>query len=625
MNLETLTDILHLNEDCDLEFKASQDKLSKDIWETISAFANTKGGYIILGISEKKQGFIVTGVKNPIQQKKDFFNGHNNPQKLSSPICGESNFRICQLEEKDIIIIEVPPAERSKRPVYINNNPMTGTYKRNFEGDYHCSENEVRQMLRDASREAQDSHILENFNLDDLDAETIKIFRQRFSNREPDHPWLSLDNQELLRNLGGYKKDRKTGKEGLTIAGLLMFGKETSILEAYPYYHLDYQEKFSSNPDDRWTDRVTLDGTWEGNLLNFYSRVYRKLINDLNVPFQLDEYSTRQGETHVHDALREALVNSLIHADYSSTKPLEVLKYKNLFVFINPGRLRIPINQLYEGGISEPRNPSLQKMFQMIGLGEKAGSGFPKILRAWQEQQWADPMVKEDLSLEMTHVFLPMISLIPEQVETELRQIVGNNYSQLKELDRIALVLAHKLGRVSNRDVQLYSSKHPRDIGDCLKQLADNRWLQKSGQGKGTYYSLPNQAHTDLITSHHDHLESSSDHLESSSDHLESSSDHLESSSDHWTKLMSIAQPIREKGKVPKELMEQAIQELCQDQFLTQKQLAQLLNRSPHTLRTGYLTKMVQNGILQLRYPGKATHPDQGYRTSNFSNSLSSD
>jgi hypothetical protein len=125
-------------------------------------------------------------------------------------------------------------------------------------------------------------------------------------------------------------------------------------------------------------------------------------------------------------------------------------------------------------------------------------------------------------------------------------------------------------------------------------------------------------AYSRLITSHHDHLESSSDHLEPSSDHLELSSD-------HWTKLMSIAQPITEKGKVPRELMEQAIQELCQDQFLTQKQLAQLLNRSPHTLRTGYLTKMVQNGILQLKYPGKATHPDQGDRTSDLSNLPSSD
>ncbi|MGD1701285.1 hypothetical protein [Dapis sp. BLCC M229] len=60
---------------------------------------------------------------------------------------------------------------------------MTGTYKRDYSGDYRCTETEIKQMLRDASSEPQDSQILDNFDLNDLDPETLKAFRQRFSNR----------------------------------------------------------------------------------------------------------------------------------------------------------------------------------------------------------------------------------------------------------------------------------------------------------------------------------------------------------------------------------------------------------------------------------------------------------
>jgi len=239
-------------------------------------------------------------------------------------------------------------------------------------------------MLRDASDDPQDYQILDGFDLTDLDSDTLKAFRQRFSNREPDHPWLAKDDRDLLYQLGGWRRDRTTGKEGLTIAGLLMFGQERSIFDALPYYHLDYQENFSTDPEQRWTYRLTLDGKWVPNLFNFYYRVYNRLVNDLAVPFQLDQDATRKGETHVHQALREALVNTLIHADHFSNRSIVIIKKTDRFEFSNPGRLRITIQELYGGGITDPRNPNLQKMFQMLGLGETAGSGFQKILRAWK-------------------------------------------------------------------------------------------------------------------------------------------------------------------------------------------------------------------------------------------------
>ncbi len=608
MDLETLLEKLDIGESQDFECKRSKDNVPKDAWKTISAFANTEGGYVVLGVAETKDRFEIAGVNNPKKQLKDFWDNHNNLQKLSISICNESDVNIKTIDERSIIIIKVPKATRTQRPVYINNNPITGTYKRNYEGDYPCTENEVRQMLRDASSEPQDSQILENFDLSDIDSETMRAYRQRFSSREQDHPWLALDDQKLLLQLGGWKRDRNTNKEGLTVAGLLMFGRELSIRDAFQYYNIDYQEKLSNDPEQRWTYRVTLDGKWEGNLFNFYYRIYGRLVNDLELPFKLDRDAVRKEETHVHQALREALVNTIIHADHLSTRPLKILKLKDLFIFSNPGRLRIPIERLYDGGESDPRNPNLQKMFQMLGLSEKAGSGFPKILRAWREQQWFTPLVSQKLDLDLTTVSLPMVSLIPEEIERELKLLVGEDYSYLSELDRMILLLAHRFGEINNSDIQCYSQKHPKDIGDCLKNLVDKGWLNKSGRGRGTHYSLTTSESISLLSLLQNTSTSSSNHLTSSSDHLTTNSDHLEN-------LKKIAKPVRDKGKVPPDVMRKAILEVCQEKFLTLQELEIILNRTNSTLRTRFLKKMIEEGLIEFKHPDRLNHPEQAYRT----------
>ncbi|WP_019498368.1 ATP-binding protein [Pseudanabaena sp. PCC 6802] len=401
----------------------------------------------------------------------------------------------------------------------------------------------------------------------------------------------------------------------------------STLLDALPNYQLDYREKLSDNPEVRWTYRLTLDGKWEPNLFNFYYRVYGRLVSDLTVPFKLDKDAVRLGETHIHEALREALVNTLIHADHLSTRPLWILKQADSFIFSNPGRLRVPIQQLYEGGVTDPRNPNLQKMFQMLGLGEKAGSGFQKILRAWQEQQWLIPLVSEKLDLELTTVFLPMISFIPEDIETELKEVVGSNYSELTELDRIILVLTHEFGEVSNIDIQRYRKEHPRDIGDCLKRLVTNGYLEQSGRGRWTHYKLLSPGITEPSASQlaldyvdneasSEHNETSSEHNETSSEHSEATSEHNEATSEHSDRelLLAIAAPIRQKKRVTPDQMRSTILQLCTDRFLLLKALAELLNRSPDTLRTHYLNPMLQERSLELKYPEQPSHPQQAYK-----------
>ncbi|NES20794.1 MAG: hypothetical protein F6K41_18135 [Symploca sp. SIO3E6] len=355
---------------------------------------------------------------------------------------------------------------------------------------------------------------------------------------------------------------------------------------------------------------------WQPNLFNFYYQVYSRLVNDLDIPFQLDKDAVRQGQTHVHEALREALVNTLIHADHQSTRPIRIVKFLDGFFFSNPGRLRIPRKRLYEGGISDTRNPNLQKMFQMLGLGEKAGSGFQKILRAWREQQWFKPLVSEELDLEMTSVTLPMVSLIPENVEKELREIVGDNsYCSLTELDRIILVLAHRFVEISNADIQCYRKEHPREIGECLKRLVNKGWLKQFGRGRGTYYTLPNQHQSDLLS-----LFPSSEHYESSSEHYESSSEHYELSSEHYKRLREIAAPVREKGRTDRNIVQNTILELCSEHYLQLRTLAELLGRKPDSIRNHYINPLLLQVSLELKYPDQPNHPDQAYRTVSLPN-----
>ena len=97
-----------------------------------------------------------------------------------------------------------------------------------------------------------------------------------------------------------------------------MFGKDGAISDpaAVPEFHLDYRERLSDDPAVRWTDRLTSDGTWVCNLFQFYQRVAGRLTADLKMPFQLQPDMSRKDDTIVHEAVREALVNALIHADY---------------------------------------------------------------------------------------------------------------------------------------------------------------------------------------------------------------------------------------------------------------------------------------------------------------------
>ena len=140
----TATDIhqlLEQGEHLTLECKRCENKLPNSLWETYSAFANSYGGYILLGIEEHRtetdphKRFIIQGVTNPDKLITDFWNLANDPNKVSSNLPTDDDVQSVSVDGVNIIAIHVPQAEYSLKPIFINGNPFTGSFRRNHEGD----------------------------------------------------------------------------------------------------------------------------------------------------------------------------------------------------------------------------------------------------------------------------------------------------------------------------------------------------------------------------------------------------------------------------------------------------------------------------------------------------------
>lgn len=398
-----------------LECKKAKAGVPDDLWPTYSAFANTYGGIILLGIhedlSEKDvdRRFTVIGVEDAGKIRKDLWNMLNNAQKVSVNVLHDSDVDTVSVDGKDVVVIRVPRARYNVRPVFINGKLMIGNiYKRNHEGDYRCSESELKTMIRDANEDGNDGILIEHYTMDDVDEQTIREYRQEFRDENKDHAWNKLDDKTFLKNLGGYVVDRATGREGLTLAGLLMFGKGLSIRERFSNFRMDYIDYTGIKGEERYHDRLTYDGRWENNLYQFFTMVSPKLTRDLPRPFKLVG-NKREDDTPQHKAVREALTNSIIHSDvFLAGGILRIEKHDDCLCFRNPGTLKLPVEQIYEGGNSKARNPKMQDMLRMIGFGENLGSGFPKIIDAWKEARWDAPTLEDRLVTEEVCLTLPV-------------------------------------------------------------------------------------------------------------------------------------------------------------------------------------------------------------------------
>ena len=425
-----INSLIGYKENNQLEAKKATGGLPHSMWETYSSFANTDGGVILLGVEEKKDGSLIpVGVDNPEQMVKDIWNTVNNQQKVSVNLLMDKNVTVESVDGKEIVMVKVPRAERFVRPVYLNQNPESGSYRRNGEGDYHCTKEEVSAMFRDASRVSQDQKVLTNKNMSAFCMDTVHSYRNLYNSVHPSHVWRDLDDETFLLKIGAVGYDENLKGLHPTVAGLLMFGYEYEMLQEFPQYFLDYQEH--KDPSIRWTDRlVSNNGEWSGNLFDFFFSVSNKLTADLPRPIKLDGI-IRVDDTFLHQAVREALLNTLVNADYYGRRGVVITKSLDGFTFSNPGDFRIPVKEAIGGGISDPRNSVIFKMFVMVNLGERAGSGLPTIYKGWEEAYGEAPTLTDSHNPDRVKLILHCENIAQAKFSiddkpTDNRHIVGD-------------------------------------------------------------------------------------------------------------------------------------------------------------------------------------------------------
>lgn len=390
-----LTRIEDYRENNRIEAKLALGGLPKSIWETYSSFANTLGGIILLGVEElKDKSLRPVDLPDPGRLVARFRALLADRKIVSADILGEDGVKIEVAEGKRIVVITVPRAPRKLRPVYIGGDPFAGTYRRSGEGDYRCTGEEVAAMLRDAQGVSPDSAVT-GLPLSALDSGSIAAYRMLVKGGQIG----ALPHADFLRAVGAAAESGNGLRP--TLAGLLMFGTNADICASFKYYFLEYREIPARRdgaeppPDEPVPPLYCISsdsGLACGNIFGFYSAVRARFAGS--------------ADEEVSAALCEALVNCLCNADYHGRKGVIILKKSGGYVFSNPGIFRTDIASAAEGGLSDPRNRLLSRMFALAGLKADRGGGIASIFSLWESRGWARPVIREGFAPERTTLTL---------------------------------------------------------------------------------------------------------------------------------------------------------------------------------------------------------------------------
>ena len=447
MNQDELLARLHGFEWNDFECKKAQRGVPEDAYKTVSAFANTAGGWLVFGVSEHNGQLEITGVDEPDKVQNDFLAVLRGGQKLNRVIRVDE--RHINIDGKHVFAFHVPECPRHEKPIYLKGDPRQ-TYIRRGACDEQCTPSELERFLRDAALDRFDGGILADISAENcFDEGTVKWYQAQFTRRNPEHrdigdPITFLLEWNFVVEQGGHLLP--------TRAGVLLFGQGRYVRQILPRPVLDYQRIDTAHDqwsaEHRWHDRYVFEEnifqTWQG-LVARYMRIAEH-------PFSLDPATLRRNDDPPdYVAFREAAINLLVHQDYGDHgRKASIKLFTDRTIFWNPGDAFANDAELLDPTEKEVRNPAIVKAFRRIGLSDQAGTGIRAIFRNWHELGRTPPQIINDKARKQFELVLINKPLITEAMQ-RFRQSIGVNLGR-EQADALALALERS--RISLTDIR---------------------------------------------------------------------------------------------------------------------------------------------------------------------------
>lgn len=357
MTQEEIKNYLALGEGIRIEFKEASRSVPSDLYETVVSFSNKDGGVILLGVSDDG---IVRGVDPEciFEMKQNITTACNNSELINPPI----SLTPIQIEcdGKEILALKIPTSSQ----VHKLNNTICD---RENDSDIRITDqsriSDIYFRKRTIFTETQ---IYPAVTEDDLKTELFDKARTIIRAADPAHPWLALDNIGLMRSATLFCKDFKTGEEGVSLAGVLLFGKDETIQSILPAYKI---EALVRRDDlDRWDDRLTL----RTNLIDSYFQLMDFVRKHLSSKFYMEGDQRKD----LRDIIfRELIGNILCHREYTSSYSTDFIIYKDKVVATNPNK------PLFHGPLDVhafspfAKNPNIRKFFSALSWADEIGSG----------------------------------------------------------------------------------------------------------------------------------------------------------------------------------------------------------------------------------------------------------
>jgi len=484
MNKQQLLEHLQDIEWDNFEVKTAKTDVPKDVWETVSAFSNTSGGWIVFGVSQKKKAFEIVGVDDPEKLENDMLTTLRSKTKFNiklSPLA--TRYKI---DGKNILAFYIPSSDI--KPVYFNG--VQNTFIRTGSGDQQASEFEINALYRDQAFGSMSEKTVEGTSANSLNKASYKRFREYLKGFNPNLHYNSMEDDEFNQRL----KIVTDGK--LTYGGLLFLGTNAAITDHFSDFRVDYLEIPAPNYADaepRYTFRVEE----QENLWEYYFVLFQRLRIYANNPLTIGEMGIGHEDTKEIDALREALVNLLIHTDYFSPMKPRIRVFTNRIEFENPGKLPRTVEELMKTDETLPRNPVLAKLFRIAKLCESAGYGFDKMLQ-WKKQTGNDVLFETTIDKTKFTFMLDTNAksgTITEESGIENGTIddksgtesgIKNTESgmKIKTVDKI-LDLISRNNTISITQLSTATSISRSTIQKHIENLKDKGIIHRDGAGKG--------------------------------------------------------------------------------------------------------------------------------------------